>query len=158
MKNDDHFHKQNLRGAIIIESAYAAGKMLDHSLWRNELPRKITPSDIDMIVHDDSVVESNNMVVDNNGVILFVELSSKTDKWNELSRGQRLLYENLVWAGCGNIKAALCHINPEPGKQIDTVNDIISFSVMIRKGNEIEKSRTFPGRIWMKAVKQLIRK
>ena len=135
-----------MRGSIISQEAYARGKMLDHSAWRNTLPRNITPSDIDM-------------VIDNNGIILMIELSSKTDRWHLLSRGQRLLYENIVWAGQGNIKAALALIHPEPpDKQIDTVNDIISFSVMCRKHDEIVRSPSFPGHIWEKAVLQLIRK
>lgn len=133
-----------MNGSIIIEEAYAQGKMLDHSGWRHTLPRNITPSDIDMCI-------------DNNGVILLVELSSQTDNWNDLKRGQALLYENLVWAGCGNIKAALAYIHPAPGKQIDTVKDVISFSVMCRQHGKIVKSAVYAGKNWKQAVVELIR-
>ena len=124
--------------------AFAQGKMLNNIAWRKHLPRNITPSDIDF-------------AIDNNGIILIVEFSSQTDRWDDLKRGQRLLYENLVWAGCGNIKAALAFIRPQPGVQIDTVRDVISFSLMCRQHGEIVKSQTFSGKHWQEAVVELIR-
>lgn len=142
-----------MKGSILVEEAYAAGKMLDHSGWHGVLPRNGTPSDVDMTISTSQI----DMAVDNNGVILIVELSTRTDKWHELNTGQRLLYENMVWAGQGNIKAALCHIIPAPEKQIDTVNDVVSFSVMCWKCGELVKSHSFTGNNWKAAVKQLIR-
>ena len=38
------------QGSILSETAYAQGKMLDHSEWQPLLPRGITPSDIDAVV------------------------------------------------------------------------------------------------------------
>ena len=124
------------RGRIFAEEAYALGKMLDHSGWQN-LPRKITPSDFDMIF-------------DNDGAILFCELSSSSSEWKKLSAGQRWAYQSAIryrvrWFPC---LAVLCrhNLNPETGRKIDTMNDVIAFQVMLHdfdfrvsrliKGNE----------------------
>jgi hypothetical protein len=105
------------RGQILYKDAYIRGKMLDHSSWSKILPRNITPSDIDA-------------VIDNNGKILLIELSSKTSRWEELAYGQRLLYQNMVKAGNGKIFAALAHHNAPGDRAIDTAKDIVAFTVM----------------------------
>lgn len=139
----DKFKERTVRGRILNEEAYTRGKMLDHAGWSDILPRLITPSDIDM-------------VIDNAGRILFVEFSSKTCVWGHLARGQRLLYQNVVKAGGGKQTAALCHIKPEAGKQIDTVHDVIRFQVMYLKNGELEISPVMEGDKWVDAVKAIL--
>lgn len=106
-------------GAIFAEEAYALGKMLDHSAWQTDvrISRGITPSDVDM-------------AVDNNGMILFCEISSQYEEWKKLREGQRRFYENCVKGGLHC--AALCRhaVKLMDQRKIDTCNDIISFQLM----------------------------
>ena len=103
------------RGDIFSTPAYAQGKMLDHSGWK--LPRNITPSDVDM-------------VIDNDGSIIYGELSSWCSHWAGIKEGQRRLYQNAIRDGkhC----AVLCRhsVKPEERRQIDTCYDIESFEAM----------------------------
>lgn len=69
------------RGEIYARAAYDQGKHLDHGGWK--LPRNITFSDIDA-------------VGDNNGFVIFFELSSRTCDWDALDYGQRTLYWNII--------------------------------------------------------------
>lgn len=74
------------RGAIYNEQAYAQGKMIDHSKWQTgekRLPRNITPSDIDMIF-------------DNRGHQLAIELTRGEKKWTEIQAGQRGVMEGFI--------------------------------------------------------------
>src|SRR5687768_15001960 len=109
------------RGAIYNEQAYAQGKMLDHSEWKL-LPRKITPSDIDMCF-------------DNRGWLLLCELSSKTPNWSDIPKGQFWLYKSMT-AKSRTIAALLKHNVKD--RQIDTLNDIQSFQVMLAGGRTTE--------------------
>lgn len=104
-------------GKIACELAYAQGKMLDHSQWN--LPRGITPSDID-VVFEDAL----------HGRVLLVELSRNFAHWTSLSKGQQLLYSRLVCLGTGRIFAALCQHGVPMEEQIDTRNAITRFQVM----------------------------
>jgi hypothetical protein len=107
-------------GAILHELAYAKGKMLDHSKW--DLPRRIKPSDIDMCV-------------DNDGDILFCEITSHANSWEDLDVGQRRLYISAI----GNKHVAvLVRHNVIGQRQIDTINDVVSFEVMARQDDEVE--------------------
>lgn len=103
-----------MRGSILVEQAYAQGKMLDHSSWR--LQRNITPSDVDL-------------VVDSNGACLFAELSSQNQEWCQLRSGQRRLHEALIRGG-PHI-SALCFHTVSATNQINTVSDITSFQLML---------------------------
>lgn len=123
-----------MAGEIRRELAYAQGKMIDHSGLGNHLPRGITPSDIDM-------------VLDNAGQIMFVEVSTRTCDWSALPTGQRRLYESLV-KNSPRQRAVLCHVSSEPGKQIDTHKDVLSFSVMSFDG-VIQVSPPVPGERWV---------
>jgi hypothetical protein len=89
------------RGVIRHETAYAQGKMVDHQGWVGALPRKISPSDIDM-------------ALDNDGWVLLIELAANGTTLLELPTGQRRLFESLVRAGRGNILAALWHHDTPP--------------------------------------------
>lgn len=131
-------------GAIYALEAYAQGKLLDHSGWYGILPRRITPSDIDMIIA-------------NGQRFLFVELKSCISTWDKLERGQLKLYEDLVLAGRGNSFAALAkHKQPAEGKHIDTVNDIIEFSWMWLDGDELRYEKPQPGKIWVQTIQTVI--
>ena len=105
-----------LRGSIFVEEAYALGKMLDHSTW--QLPRCITPSDVDM-------------GFDNNGAVLFCEMSSSCSSWAEVKRGQRLFYQNSIRerAHC----AALCKhsVDITDNRRINSQLDVESFDLML---------------------------
>ena len=120
------------RGDIFSTPAYAQGKMLDHSGWK--LPRNITPSDVDM-------------VIDNDGSIIYGELSSWCSHWAGIKEGQRRLYQNAIRDGkhC----AVLCRhsVKPEERRQIDTCYDIESFEAMFwEPGGPIWLRRFFLGR------------
>jgi hypothetical protein len=110
-------------GSIILQEAYALGKMMDSSSWNGLLRSGITPSDIDL--------PGVQMVFDNRGMIIFCDFSSSFTKWQTALTGQRLLYEGLI-----NYKphcAVLCrhNVKPELGRPINTLHDVEHFQVMI---------------------------
>lgn len=117
-------------GGIHAPEAYALGKMLDHSGWA--LPRGITPCDFDV-------------VFDNNGRIIFCELSSSIAAWEDVSVGQRWAYQSAIRKG--NHCAALCKHDVKPGdcKQINTRFDICLFQVMIYELQSFRVSRVIDG-------------
>ena len=129
-------------GAIHSLEAYAQGKMLDHSGWYGILPRGITPSDIDA-------------VFDNGGDILFCELSSQHATWGDLSRGQLLTYFNTIGPVSRHFAVLLKH--SVSGRQIDTLNDIDSFHIMIRKDRDIlfwpDQENSASGERWNRFAK-----
>lgn len=118
------------RGAIRSLAAYAQGKMLDHSAWSGVLPRNITPSDIDMCL-------------DNDGNILYCELSRNADGWigpdgkthSRIGYGQMLLYFNAIGPISKNLSVLLHHSVPTD-RAINTLADIECFQVMVRNGDE----------------------
>lgn len=117
--------RSHQRGAVYKEDAYAQGKMLDHSSWSHgpfPLPRGITPSDIDM-------------VCDNAGRILLVEISSSKRDWRELDRGQRLAYINAI-SGTRHI-AVLCSHNVPKTRMINTRLDIETFQAIFFVGDNL---------------------
>ncbi len=130
-------------GQIIIEEAYAQGKMLDHSGWYGQLPRGITPSDIDMIFDFD-------------GLTVLVELKSRSADWGKVDVGQRRAYENLVRKGRGETLAICAKHVTEPGKQIDTFNDVTEYQVMVWRDGQIKTSVTYQGG-WVEQIKKLAR-
>ncbi|WP_417848383.1 hypothetical protein [Thalassoglobus sp.] len=136
------------KGKIYSREAYAQAKMLDHSLWYGVLPRNITPSDIDMII-------------DNDGLILFVEFSSKTASWHTLksfSYGQWKCHRNLVFNGQGKQFSALCKIKPKPDEDINSMTDIIEFSLMTydKENDDVRESKLWTGENWKTAVQNLL--
>lgn len=104
------------RGAICHQQAYAQGKMLDHSGWSGLLERKITPSDIDM-------------VVESGGYFVFAELSSRYASWREISIGQRRLYHSLIVNNPGRHVCVLLKHSVKSSRQIRTDKDIDSASL-----------------------------
>jgi len=146
------------KGNIICEQAYAQGKMTDSSSWYGKLPRMITPSDFDMMITErEGIVNSNNIMFDNNGKVLFVEFNKESAAWDKLSTGQKRAYRNLVNIGQGKIYAALAKITPEPNKKIDTLHDVKEFSIMSYDSlRGFKESKIFNGRHWETAVKKLI--
>ena len=123
-------------GAIICEQAYAQGKMLDNSKW--QLPRGITPSDIDMVFDDRRY-----------GRILFVELSRLHLTWNTVPVGQRKLHAGLVSAGYNKVFSCLAKHNVPPQLQIDTRNHIEHFQIMYFAALlGFATSKVFTGDLW----------
>lgn len=107
------------RGAIFAPEAYALGKMLDHSDWM--LPRGSLPSDIDICF-------------DNNGRIIFCELSSSASEWSDISGGQRWLYESAIRNTRHCAVIARHNVQLADGRQINSKNDIASFQIMFHDG------------------------
>lgn len=128
------------RGAIHSPEAYARCKMLNHTAWAELLPRRITPSDGDMILA-------------NNNRILFIELSSQTDDFGQLSTGQRLLAEAFVQNGNGRQAAAVAKFVTPPYQQIDTVKDVASFSFLVLNKGKLKRLGPYQGKHWAKACK-----
>jgi hypothetical protein len=126
------------KGAIYAEQAYAQGKMLDHSEWFSILPRGITPSDIDM-------------VLDNRGRMIFVELTTKYEMFEDLSTGQRILHEGL--AKCGKHVSVLGWHDVPSSRQINTFSDISKVSLMFACDGKIATLNGFTNFDWQVLVK-----
>jgi hypothetical protein len=121
----------DIRGSIFNEEAYKLSKMLDHSSWQKGdqvLPRRITPSDIDMGFLPPDGAGFN---LDNNGNIIFGELTRGFANWLNVRYGQRRFYESCI--GHSQHCAALCqhNISIMDNRNIDTRSDIVAFQIMI---------------------------
>lgn len=130
------------RGDIICEQAYAQGKMLNHSGWNGRLPRGITPSDVDMLLDDD-------------GVILFIEISSQHKDWMELEIGQRKCYQNIVRGNQEHMAALVTHSVPVSEK-IDTSRDFETVQCLLwtPDGFMLSEVKELNAAIWKKFVVQ----
>ena len=125
-------------GRIYCEQAYAQGKMLDSSGWDGFLPRGITPSDIDH-------------VFDNNGQMIFMEVTSRFATWEELESenlGQWLLYRNLILS-CRRPSVAVLWLHDTPHNlQIDTLRGCVSFSVLSLCRGDLHRTTPLSGDRW----------
>lgn len=130
-------------GSIIDEQAYALGKMLDNSSWNGLLTRHITPADID--------IPDIPLVFDNDGAIIFADLSRTFDDWQTALPGQRWLYQSVI-KGSRHC-AALCKhsVRPEDRRLINTLTDVESFHIMVWD-NEAVMSPLWPGSRWQEFV------
>ena len=133
-----HSHRA---GSVILEEAFALGKMHDSSGWNGLLRDHITPSDVDLCF-------------DNNGSIIFIDFSNNCDDWDELDKklhGQRWFYESVIKHGphC----AALCKhsISPEMGRKIDTLRDVERFQIMLWDSKPV-LSPVYDGARWQAFV------
>jgi hypothetical protein len=136
------------RGKIYDLVAYAQGKLVDCSGWADRekygqdvLPRKITPSDIDVVFNP------GTFMFDNAGHVLLAELSTQTNIWSKTSYGQYLSAQSLVKAGQGKIASVLAYHQTPKEQLIDLRESVESFSLMyfvsptyactdVHKGNE----------------------
>ena len=109
-----------MRGAILVEQAYAQGKMLDHTSWR--LVRGISPSDIDF-------------VIESGGNFGFVEFSKHFKSIEQLNHGQKLLYERLISRIHKSDFVGLAYHNVPEERSIDTCRDVISAEIYTQRGN-----------------------
>lgn len=105
-------------GRIIVEQAYAQGKMLNHSGW--SLERGITPSDVDF-------------VIEASGCFLFAEFSRDCDSLACLSRGQQLMYRRLASKSEHDLVVVCSHSVPRD-QIIDSQADINSGTVYFDAG------------------------
>ena len=126
-----------VKGAIYCEQAYAQGKMLDHSSWVGRLPRGCRPSDFDM-------------VLDNAGLVIFGELSSQTDDWCAIKPAQRMLYWNAI-KGSRHV-AVLCRHQVPATQQIDTCEDVQSFTLMYDVDGKPQYIHAFGNKNWQHFV------
>lgn len=127
------------RGRIHCEQAYAQGKMLDNSRWSSILPRKVTPSDVDL-------------VFDNAGQIVFAELSRHKDNWRHIAYGQWKLYQNLI-QNTGHVAVLLKH-GVDGQYAIDTAVDVEHFQLMVWdfKRRCFAYSRLIGGDAWVQFI------
>lgn len=124
--------KSNRKGSILVEQAYAQGKMLDSSGWFGVLPRGITPCDIDH-------------VFDNNGHMIFLEITSQWRTWEEFKEhcfGQWSVYKSLVIFGQSRHVSVLWFHAIPINVQINTFRDCESFSVMWMQCHDDRKRMT----------------
>lgn len=141
-----------MTGRIIVEQAYAQGKMLDHSGW--DLPRG-SLSDMDAIVTQHGIIQ-NSTFMDNNGRMLFIEFSSKHKHWAYLDEGQRRGYASIVRIGKGQVFAALAYHQVPINKQIKSAVDVISYQLMYWDGHRIQYGDIRDGEDWTATMKKLV--
>lgn len=108
-------------GGILWPEAMAQGKLLDHSWWSGRMRGRITPSDID------AVVESY-------GCFLWIEITRDASGINDLSSGQRILFENILKMPGIHAVAIARHGLMSHSKPIDTANDFEEVTVYFNNG------------------------
>lgn len=113
----DNMQKINGPGGIQCPDLYARAKMLNNTGWLNKLPRGITPSDIDL-------------VFENKGRTLLVELSPTIRDWKFVAAGQRGVYETQVLQQRGACASVIARHETEYDKYIDTLRDIKDWELM----------------------------
>lgn len=106
------------QGRIMVEQAYAQGKMLDHSGW--SLARGITPSDIDF------VIEASRQC-------LFAEFSRDCESVDCLRKGQAMMYRRIASKSSQDL-VVVCSHSVEPDKVIDSRNDVESCTIYFDAG------------------------
>lgn len=111
-------------GRILVEEAYAQGKMLDSSAWAGDFPRGITPSDIDYVLESD-------------GYFLFAEFNRGPGTFDAMSKGQRILYSNLCSLSPNCVVAVVGHNAPRD-RAICTKTDIESLEVRHHSGYQYQ--------------------
>lgn len=132
------------RGSVRHAERYRQG--YDHSGWASVLPRRITPSDID-VVFDDYL----------HGRQLFCEFTSRDLVWTDKPPGQRMLYERLLKSGSPASACVLCSHDVPAESLINTTQHVTSFHVMRYTPKGIVFSpgdhQTFDGSLWVDFVK-----
>jgi hypothetical protein len=131
------------RGSIRSVEHYQQAKMLDHSSWQKGapvLPRHITPSDVDMYF-------------DNNGKIIFCELSTNFPSWESLGKGQRLGYENMIRGTVHCAVVCFHNIVPSDDRLINSRTDICGFQPMICDGTDFICGDNYSGNeLWQQFI------
>jgi hypothetical protein len=126
------------RGAVRNEALYRQG--YDHSAWGDILPRRITPSDIDVVF--DNLERAR---------VLFCEFT-RNECWADKPFGQRTLYMQLLRTNNYQNACVLCH-HCVDGRDIDSLTDVQSFHVMRCNNGEIEYMEVIDGCLWGEFVK-----
>ena len=108
------------KGSIVVEQAYAQGKMLNHASWQLGDGRAM--SDIDS-------------VLDRNGHVLFIELARAYGPigWRDISGGQQWLYSSIAKLS-PKVACVLAWHNVSCDRQIDTRNDIEGARALFAQG------------------------
>lgn len=129
-----------MNGEIKNLTAYLRAKCLDHTKWPALLEnKKLSPSDIDA-------------AIEIGGKFLFMEYNSRSALWCKIPLAQRIFHERLVSLGQGKIISALLHNHVPTDRPIDSVEDVIEFSVMYYRGGEIKLTPVKPGVLWPKVI------
>ena len=127
------------RGSVRHAARYKQG--YDHSGWASVLPRKITPSDIDVVF--------DNLL---NGRQLFCEFTSREALWTEKAHGQRVMYQQVLRTTNYSSASVLCFHSVPSNMPIDSLKDVNSFHVMRCVDGKIiympGDQRTFDGSLW----------
>jgi len=120
-------------------------QLFNHVNLSANLPRRISPSDIDMVL--------DNKRDDR---ILFGELTM-AESWDEKGKGQRELYERLVMTSGAQCFSVLLTHHMEAEEAIDTLYDVDSFHVMYKQEERITYSDVLGGCLWPDFVAEFYR-
>lgn len=131
------------RGGVYNEARYRQG--YDHTAWASILPRRITPSDIDVVF--DNMMHQRS---------LFCEFSAECVLWKQKKLGQRLSYQQQVMGSQYKHCAVLCNHEVPPERAIRSLDDVLSFHVMKRSGSKVvflpDENRAYGGELWRSFV------
>ena len=132
------------RGEVRYPERFA--QQVEHAGWNGVLPRKITPSDIDVVF--------DNMLM---ARTLFCEFSSAVSLWGCKPSGQRYLYQQLLKTNNYRNGSVLCYHKTPVEKNVNSFADVISFHVMRANSGVIyfmpSEAESFPGTLWVDFVK-----
>lgn len=119
-------------GNVIVEEAYAVGKMLEHEEWQF-LPRGITPSDTDWFIHNRD-----------SHTFLRFELKYREARWARLDNGQREAFAEDVRRGDFYL---LCshNVTVEERRKIRSLSDVEQFEVTFMHDGRVTTSPVYPG-------------
>jgi hypothetical protein len=132
------------RGEVRHPARFA--QQVVHAGWNGVLPRKITPSDID-VVFDNKLLART----------LFCEFSCVAALWRDKEYGQQCLYQQLLKTNNYRNGSVLCYHRIPVEKNVNSFTDVISFHVMRANRGFVyflpSETETFPGTIWVDFVK-----
>lgn len=122
-------------GSIQLQEAYAQGKMLESTGWRDVLPRKCYPSDCDLWFADGQR-------------FLLCEFAKRARSWLEVPNAQRRCYEDALRAMSNGSCAVLCCHSVPSDRQVNTMVDLDHFQVMRLGSGGIRYDDCQPGEDW----------
>lgn len=132
------------RGEVRHRARFA--QQIEHDGWFGALPRKISPSDIDVVF--------DNMLM---ARTLFCEFSSAVSVWSGKEIGQQYLYQQLLKTNNYKNGSVLCRHNIPVERNVNSLNDVVSFHVMRAKAGVVyfmpSETEPFPGTLWVDFVK-----
>ena len=133
------------RGVVKHRARFA--QQIEHIGWDGVLPKKITPSDIDVVFDNMRLAR-----------VLFCEFSSVVSTWGGKKAGQRYLYQQLLRTNNYKNGCALCRHDVPVERNVNSFNDVVSFHVMRVSSKGLvyfmpSETEPFPGTLWVDFVK-----